>query len=110
MLRQTTLVGALVRRSRLSRAGPHNRGVPPAAIRRLRGLLLRRIFPSPKGSGLLPYIGFGVSWREIPNFWRRMRGITILIVMLVTLSAMARPHAPQFVPQATGPMPPVNVP
>jgi hypothetical protein len=39
-----------------------------------------------------------------------MRGLAIIIVAVVTLSAMARGHQPQFVPRPTGPMPAVNVP
>jgi len=39
-----------------------------------------------------------------------MRGLAILIVALVTMAIIARPHAPHFMLQATGPMPPVNVP
>ena len=36
--------------------------------------------------------------------------IAILIAALITFSAIARPHEHHFVPQATGLMPPVNVP
>jgi hypothetical protein len=39
-----------------------------------------------------------------------MRGLAILIVALVTMAIIARPHEPHFMLQATGPMPPVNVP
>jgi hypothetical protein len=39
-----------------------------------------------------------------------MRKLAILIVALVALSAIARPHEHHFVPHATGSMPPVNVP
>jgi len=61
-----------------------------------------------------------------PNFascWNRpqslkvewnVRQLTILIAILIaapiTFSAIARPHEHHFVPQATGLMPPVNVP
>jgi hypothetical protein len=36
--------------------------------------------------------------------------MAILISALITFSAIARPHEHHFVPQATGLMPPVNVP
>jgi hypothetical protein len=39
-----------------------------------------------------------------------MRGIAILIVALVTLSVMVRPHEARLGPHPTAPMPPVNVP
>ena len=42
-------------------------------------------------------------------FWG-VRGLAIIIVAVVALSAMARGHQPHFVPRPTGPMPAVNVP
>jgi hypothetical protein len=39
-----------------------------------------------------------------------MRGLAIIIVAVVALSAMAGGHQPHFVPRPTGPMPAVNVP
>ena len=39
-----------------------------------------------------------------------MRGLAIIIIAVVALSAMARGHQPHFVPRPTGPMPAVNVP
>jgi hypothetical protein len=39
-----------------------------------------------------------------------VRELIILIAALITFAAIARPHEHSFVPQATGLMPPVNVP
>jgi hypothetical protein len=39
-----------------------------------------------------------------------MRELIILIVALITFAAIAGPHEHRFVPQASGLMPPVNVP
>jgi len=39
-----------------------------------------------------------------------VRELAILIAALITFSAIARPHEHHFVLQATGSMPPVNIP
>jgi hypothetical protein len=39
-----------------------------------------------------------------------MRGLAIFIAAWVTMAVIARPHESRFIPQATGPLPPVNVP
>ena len=46
------------------------------------------------------------------DYLRLIQGVSlaILIAALRTLSAIARPHQHHFVPQASGSLPPVNVP
>jgi hypothetical protein len=51
-------------------------------------------------------VGIG---RKVEVEWN-VRELAILIAALITFSAIAGPHEHRFVPQATGSMPPVNVP
>jgi hypothetical protein len=51
-----------------------------------------------------------IAFRANTKTGKNMRGLAILIVALVTMAIIARPHEPHFMLQATGPMPPVNVP
>jgi len=53
--------------------------------------------------------GDNLPHRFLRVFWS-MRGLAILIVALVALSAMASPQPRHFTPRPTGPMPAANVP
>jgi hypothetical protein len=55
---------------------------------------------------------FASCWNrpQSPKVEWIVRQLTILIAALITFSAIARPHEHHFVPQATGLMPPVDVP
>jgi hypothetical protein len=63
----------------------------------------RHIFTKPN---------FASCWNrpQNPKVEWNVRQLTILIAALITFSAIARPREHHFVPQATGLMPPVNVP
>ena len=44
------------------------------------------------------------------DYLRLIQGVSLAILIAALMTAIARPHEHHFVPQATGSLPPVNVP